>query len=144
MAASSFLPSGLSVVAQTSGFPGVPVVNQARLVAPDGTGQLIDSEGYVLLAADVSTLTVTVTDLGTGTVVLAATSLTPSAVMSTPVADDVWKNVSEDTVGRTFRHTVSGTHFLTANRTYRVLYTLTTTGGSVLYFAFDRRTIPLA
>jgi len=110
---------------------------QARLISADGSGAIVGGEGNLVAPADVQSISCTVYDLQLGNAAstpIATPSITSSAI--TLLANDgLWR--SFDPIGRNFLHQISGTVFAKADHTFRVVYKLTTTGGTNIVFAFE-------
>lgn len=120
--------------------PGNDVTFQARLCANEGTGADITAEGDALKQADISTISRSIFQCNGSdptTAVSGPTSLTVSNVIS-----DTLSNGNEqwtlDAIGRNFADTV--TTLDTANAIYRVQYTITLTGGSVIVLVYQHST----
>lgn len=120
----------LPIVSRTEGGVGSDAIFQNRVVSADGTGMAVTYEGNAIAAADVGSITCTVYDLSAGPSASTpvATPAISSAAISALTADNLWQN--KDTIGRNFLHKVAGATFAKADHTYRVVYAITTTGGT--------------
>lgn len=102
----------------------------ARITAANGSGDAtgIEGEGRYLEQADITSIELKVTDKATGEVVVAATSLSVSAVViDTPVTStEVWTQGA----GYNFKHDMPIGSFPDAGKTYRTQYKITLSGGS--------------
>lgn len=111
----------------------------ARLCDRDATGAAtgVDGEGKWVKEADISTITCGVYDLDSatpGTAIATPTVTVATAIEDTPVTNgQIW---AVDDTGWNFYHDLDGTNFPTANHKYRVIYTVTMTGGKVWWFDF--------
>ena len=105
-----------------------------RVSAPDGTGQPtgVRGEGNWLKQADISTLSYVVQDITDETAittVIASTSLTVIAVVSDTITTNTARWTA-DGVGYNFSHSIPAASFPTRGNRYRIVYTLTLTGGN--------------
>lgn len=110
----------------------------ARVCSLDGTGdEYADGEGNVLKAADVSSVTCKVFDLGTDETTAAGTEVTPAVTVATPadVLFDPLRTVgwAEDRVGYNFRHDLGPGYAADPGEYRRVEYKFTLTGGGVFF-----------
>lgn len=120
----------------------------ARLTARAGTGTAtgVSGEGKWLKQADISTITCGVYDLDSatpGTAVATPSVVVATAIQDSPVTDGaIWPL---DATGWNFYHDLADTNFPTANHRYRVIYTVTLTGGTVFWGDFEgvaRKKVP--
>lgn len=126
----------------SEGPAGNSIVNQARVVAQDGTGTAKEGEGLALRITDVLTLTYSIFNVTLGTTIVSGASLTPANVLVDTLTDDsIW---SKDATGRNFKNAVAGSNFATAGHTFWVVYTFTTTGGTVAYVMFMHTTFAVS
>jgi hypothetical protein len=129
---------------RTSAPIGTAVLNQARLVADDGSGTPVLNEGNALLPSDVQSLTLSVYDLQSQTPAapVYTATLTPATVISSGlVLDNTWlAKPLADTIGRNFKNKIPGSTFSAPSHTYRIVYSLTTTGGSQMTFEYEHTT----
>jgi hypothetical protein len=135
--------SSLVVATRSEGAVGADVAFQARLISKDGSGAPVANEGNCITQADVQTITCTVYDLQAGknaSTPVATPSIDPTAVVAL-IADNLWQ--ARDTIGRNFLHQVAGSVFGKADHTYRVVYEITTTGGSNLKWAHEHQAIAM-
>ena len=133
----------LPVASTSEGAAGSEATFQARIVSKDGTGTAVSEEGSALQQANISSITCAVYDLHSATpaVAVATPSVTvSSAISDTLTNDNLW---TEDTTGRNFLHTIAGSTFASGDHTYRVVYTLTTTGGNVFKWAHEHRAVAM-
>lgn len=109
----------------------------ARVCSLDGSGEEYgDGEGNVLLAADVSTITAKVFDLGTDEAEDAGTAVSPDPTVTVAsVIFDTLRTVGwgEDRVGYNFRHDLGPTYSATGGEFRRVEYTFTLAAGGVVF-----------
>jgi len=125
------------VISKTQAPVGNSALFQTRLVAPDATGASVTYESNCLTAADVATITCTVYDLDAGAAdgtPVTTPAITSAAIVALGLPNE-WQN--RDAIGRNFRHQVAGTVFAVAEHTYRVVYQLTTNGGTALAWAHE-------
>jgi hypothetical protein len=120
---------------------GTPPSLMARLVAIDGSGAPIAGEGNQLLPADVTAITRRVYDMTTGLLVSQVALTVSSVLAATLTADAAWQSKPfADSTGRNFLDRPPGSNFQVANHVYKVLYTLTTTGGTELDWEYEHTT----
>ncbi|HMC90193.1 MAG TPA: hypothetical protein VKI17_11625 [Gemmataceae bacterium] len=139
-----------NVLYHGSGPAGNDAYMQTRAVSRDGTGQEVIGEGNALKVTDVTSITRTVYDLQAapalvGTPVSGPTLLTVGNVLSNVLtADDQWydQNQVVDSIGRNFLDQVPGSILALANHTYRVVYTVVTTGGTTSVLVFEHTCTP--
>lgn len=119
----------------------------ARVCSLDGTGEeYADGEGPVLKAADVSTVTCKVFDLGTDETTAAGTEVTPAptVTVATSVLDTLrtagW---GEDRAGYNFRHDLAPAYAADPGEFRLVEYKFTLTGGGVFFVKALVRTRPV-
>lgn len=112
----------------------------ARLAAWNGSGSAtgVSGEGRWLEQADIEAITCAVYDLNSATPSTPTSEPTvtvATAVQDTPVTNgEIWP---KDDIGWNFRHVLAATCFPTANHRYRVIYTLTLTGGEETWGSFE-------
>ena len=114
-----------------------------RITARDGTGTAtgVNGEGNWLKQADISTITCAVFDLSssTPTTAIATPTVTIAThVLDTPVTTNVlWTQETGTVTGYNFLHDLPASAFPTGEHIYRAEYKITTTGGAVLWGAFE-------
>jgi len=135
----------LVIASRSRGPVGNDASFQARVVAKDATGSTVTDEGKAVRQADCSSITCTVYDLNSSTpgTAVATPSITIAGAISDTLTDDaIW--LPNDSVGRNFLHTVAGSIITAAGHTYRVVYTLTLTGGTVIKWGHEHAAVGLA
>ena len=102
----------------------------ARVMARNGSGDVVTGEGKWLEQADVASITCKVIDeTNDDAEITPAPTVTPAgSIIDTPVTDGaIW---TEDAVGYNFLHDLAYTYFPTGGVSYRVEYYFTLTGGA--------------
>jgi hypothetical protein len=121
----------LTPVTTTRGPAGNDIVCQGRIVSPDGTGTAVTNEGNAIRQVDVSAISCSVYDVTSSPATLVGSpTITAAAVLNVLTADNEWGGL--DTTGCNFRFQVAGSYFATGGRQYRIVFSITTTGGTVL------------
>jgi hypothetical protein len=102
-----------------------------RVVSPDGSGQVVAGEGKAILPGDVSTIACTVYDQDSQTPGAPFTvAITSAAILSTLTVANNW--AQQDNIGYNFFFVVPGSNFAVAGHTYKIVFEITTTGGTPL------------
>ncbi len=115
----------------------------ARVVSPDGSGQVVGSEGKAILPGDVSTIACTVYDQDSQTPSEPfAVTITSAAILSTLTVANNW--ALQDQIGYNFLFVVPGANFAVAGHTYRIVFEITTTGGTPLGWYHLHSALPKA
>lgn len=112
----------------------------ARVTARDASGAAtgVSGEGKWIMQADVSTITCAVYDRNSttpDTAIATPTVTISSAILDIPVTNgQIWPI---DSTGYNFIYDMLPAHFPTGDRTYRVEFKLTTTGGAVAWLLYE-------
>jgi hypothetical protein len=122
------------IVSSGEGPVGVGFVCRQRLVAEDGTGELIAEEGNAVAADDVAgTVGFKLYDLGSAAPdePIDENDLNPDAVFVDLVNDDWW---TKDDVGYNFRHAVDDA-LIVEPHLHRAVFDVVTSGGTTFRWA---------
>lgn len=136
----------LTIVSKKTGPVGNDHRIQARVVAPDATGQRTIGEGNAINSEDISSITCRVFDITVNPDVdgapqgdpTSAPAIDATAFSDELVTDDEWYEDGHtvDDTGRNFLFKVAGPNFPAAHR-YRIVIDVETTGGTITRWAHE-------